>query len=81
MLHTFFSLEMGPLVPEKILKGFTIHGARLPSLSYDPDAAPTNGGSTQNLARIGLEVSEENMFEIVDARRTEGRRIMGKLTW
>ena len=74
--------ETGPLVTERILKCFYSIWAWRPCMSCDPDAAnnflsPFNHGhSPQNLALIGLVVSEKNIFENGRRRqrpRTDGR--------
>ena len=59
-------MEIGPLVPEKIFKGFYKYGPA----GHPGHVIPTHRGSTQKLALIGQAVSE--MVE--HCRRTDGRK-------
>ena len=75
-------VEIGPPVPEKkIFEGFLPYMGVAAILVMWPRCheqtfvPPTHRGSTQNLALIGQAVSEEKMFEIVDA---DGRTYDGR---
>ena len=71
-------VDIDPPVPKKkIFKGFTIygHGGHLSHVTWIfiyTLVPPSYRCFIVNLALIGLAVSEKNIFEIVNGRRTDG---------